>query len=96
MAQEVKVCIDLLESAAGIYDQQINNLKDAYQRVKNAIEPLRNSEWKTTGADFFFQNYDDEWNKSLLDHISYLEHLRDCLKLAREGFNEEYNKKIEL
>ena len=94
MEQEVKVKIDLLESAAATYDQQIDTLKDTCRQADDAIEKLRNSDWKTSGADLFFQNYDDEWKKDLLEHISYLEHLRDCLKLAREGFNEEYNKKI--
>ena len=85
--------LDLLEAAATTYTQQIDALNAAYQQATTAIENLRNSDWKSTGAEMFFQNYDDSWKTQLKDHISYLEHLRDCLKLAHEGFTEEYNKK---
>ena len=93
MAKQVKVKLELLESAAAVYDEQITVLRDAHRQAVDAIERLRNSNWISTGADFFFQNYDDGWKKDLENHISYLEHLRDCLKLAHEGFTEEYNKK---
>lgn len=94
MAMEVKVDLNLLDQAVGIYDTQIDALEQAYTQADRSLEELRKSAWKSSGADAFFQNYDDTWKRDFQDHIDYLKHLRDCLKLAREGFYEEYERKI--
>ena len=94
MAREVKINLSELDNAIDVYDKEIDNLELAYNQVNNAMKKLQSSAWKSTGADVFFDNYDHSWNKDFKDHIDYLKHLRDCLKLARDGFYEEYNKKV--
>ncbi len=94
MSTEVKVNLSLMDQAISTYSVQIELLEAAYSEAVKAIEILRNSAWKSSGADAFFQNYDETWAKDFRDHIDYLKHLYDCLKLAREGFYEEYNKKL--
>lgn len=94
MSTEVKVDLSVLETALSTYDKQILELENAHQEITNALSTLRISAWKSNGADAFFANYDQKWNRDFKDHIEYLKHLRDCLKLAYDGFNEEYNKKI--
>lgn len=94
MSTEVKIDLGLLDQAVSVYDTQIDTLETAYSEATRGIETLRNSAWKTNGADAFFQNYDDKWKSDFKEHIDYLKHLRDCLKLAQEGFYEEYNKRI--
>ena len=86
--------LSLLNQVVKTYDTQIDTLETAYSEANRGIEALRDSAWKTDGSDAFFQNYDNTWKKELRDHIDYLKHLRDCLKIAQEGFYEEYNKKI--
>ena len=94
MSTEVKVNFSVLEKTISVYETQIEILNTAYAEASDAIERLRAASWRTSGADEFFRNYDSTWKKDFKDHIEYLEHLRDCLKLAREGFYEEYTKKL--
>lgn len=94
MAREVKINLNELDNVINVYDKEIETLEFAYNQVNNALKKLRSSAWKSTGSDVFFDSYDHLWSKDFKDHIDYLRHLRDCLKLARDDFYEEYNKKI--
>ena len=93
MSTEVKVNFSVLENAIQVYNTQIEALNSAYSQAVSTMERLRSSAWRTAGSDEFFRNYDESWKVDFKDHIEYLEHLRDCLTLAREGFYEEYCKK---
>lgn len=92
MATEVKVNLDMLEDVWKIYNDEITSLKEAVKKLDEVIETLRSSAWKTNGADEFFKNYDKEWKRNFEEHISYLEHLRDCLSKARDEFGSAYQK----
>ena len=92
MATEVKVDLDALETAWRTYNSEITNLRNAVDTLDKTIEKLRSSAWKTNGADEFFKNYDSTWKKHFNDHISYLEHLRDCLSKAKTEFGAAYQK----
>lgn len=92
MTTEVKVNLNMLEDVWRTYEQEITSLKDAVKALNDIIEKLRTSSWKTNGADEFFKNYDNEWKRNFEDHISYLEHLRDCLSSAKNEFGSAYQK----
>lgn len=94
MATEVKVNLDVLDNTKRVYDEAIESLTKAMCQLENTIEDLRTKDWKSNGADTFFQNYDGEWKKSLNDHLSYLKHLRDCLAKAQTSFREKYEAKM--
>ena len=94
MATEVKVNLDILDNTKRVYDEAIETLEEAMNKLENTIENLRTQQWKSNGADAFFQNYDGEWKKNLNDHISYLKHLRDCLAKAQTSFRDKYEAKM--
>lgn len=92
MATEVKIDLDILENGWRTYNTEINNLRDAIDKLDETIQKLRSSAWKSNGSDEFFRNYDTTWKKRFEDHISYMEHLRDCLSKARSEFGSAYQK----
>lgn len=92
MATEVKINLDMLENVWNTYDMEISSLRETVRELNKIIEKLRSSAWKTNGADEFFKNYDTTWKRNFEEHISYLEHLRDCLSKARGEFNSVYQK----
>lgn len=94
MAKEVKINLDILDSVKKVYDESIETLENALNELSTTIEELRSQQWKSNGADAFFQNYDDTWKKELKDHISYLKHLRDCLATAQSLYHEKYDAKM--
>lgn len=94
MAKEVKVNLDVLDNAKRVYDESIETLESTVKSLSETIEELRTKEWKSNGADAFFENYDDSWKKEFEKHISYLKHLRDCLATAKTTFHEKYDNKM--
>lgn len=96
MATEVKVDLDLLDTAKRVYDEEINALRLAMQELKNVMDELRSSAWQTEGSRQLFMFYDGGWQKGMEDHIQYLEHLRDCLKLAQAEFHSGYDRQNKL
>lgn len=94
MAKEVKVNFDVLDNAKKVYDISIENLETTVKTLSTAIDELQTKEWKTKGADAFFENYNDSWKKDFNKHISYLKHLRNCLMNAQFAFYEIYESKI--
>ena len=83
----------MLESVWKVYSVEIANLKKAISDLVSAITQLKSSAWKTDGADEFFRNYDSTWKVHIEDHISYMEHLHDCLVKARSEFGIVYQQR---
>lgn len=92
MAVEVKVNLEMLDNVWRTYEKEITDLKGIIDRIDKTIEALRASAWKTNGADEFFKTYDTTWRQYFDEHISYLEHLRDCLAKAKGEFGEAYKR----
>ncbi len=92
MATEVKIDLDMLDSVWKTYDTEITELKKIIEQIDKAVKALKSSAWKTNGADEFFKTYDASWREYFTEHISYLEHLRDCLSKARKEFGATYQK----
>ena len=96
MATEVKVNLDLLDKAKQIYNKQINTLRKAMQELEATMDELRTAAWQTEGSRQLFELYDGGWQKNMEEHIQYLEHLRDCLKLAQDEFHSGYDRQNKL
>lgn len=94
MATEVKINLDTLDAAVRVYNTEIANLEDALKELDSVLNRLRSEDWRSEGADTFFESYDSGWKTRFTDHISYLKHLRDCLVTAQQGFHEEYSRRL--
>ncbi len=92
MATEVKVDLEQLGSVWQTYNNEISHLREAIDSLNKTMDVLRASAWKTNGSDEFFRNYDATWKKRFEEHLSYLEHLRDCLNKANTEFSYAYQK----
>ncbi len=93
-ATEVKVNLDALSEVLSVYVTEVENIREAYASLKNAMERLRDSGWKANSADEFFKNYDSSWKVDMENHIIYLEHLKGCLEKACQTFSDVYQKNI--
>lgn len=92
MAREVKINLTQLDATKQVYDNEIANLENVFQRMKIAISNLQAGEWNTSGSEEFFKIYNSEWEKDFENHISYLKHLQSCLEKAQSEFHDQYSR----
>lgn len=87
---EIKIDFDILNNTISTYQNEINNLKNAKNSIKLALDTLSSS-WKGQARDQYFNETYLEWDKGIDEHLSRLGFLCNQLKSVKRNY-EEINK----
>ncbi len=86
MANKLEIDLDTLEKTYQLYCDKYTELDTAFTNLKNAIDTLRNTDWKSAASTQYFSNYDSSWIPDMQRQVEIVEEVRDLLKDAVDTY----------
>ena len=86
MANKLEIDLDTLERTSQLYCDKYTELDTAFTNLKNAIDNLRNTDWKSAASTQYFSNYDSSWVPDMQRQVEIVEEVRDLLKDAVDTY----------
>lgn len=80
--------LDVLQSTYNLVNSKYTEFDDIFARLNQAIDNLKNSEWKSSASDEFFASYDDYWKKDIELYLGLLEQMNNELGYINTNYNE--------
>lgn len=87
MADVLKFNLDELRSGANRYRELSSDLKSEADAMKSALEGLR-KDWKSAGADAFFDKVNTEWYEAINSYASMLADLSTELSQTVRDYSD--------
>lgn len=92
MANKLKISIEQLESTINTYEKSCQQLEQMVKVLTKSVDNLKNTGWKSSASEAFFNAFDETWKKNIEKHILVIGHLKDCLKNAQAEYEEIYDR----
>lgn len=86
----ISIDLDKLNKAIQEYANIINDFKTAIKQTEQAIDILKNTDWKSGASTAYFMQYEDTWKKNMETRIKILEHLLKCMIFAKLEYESIY------
>lgn len=87
MANKLRVNPDELRDGANKYGELDTKLANTISKIDEAINILKDSDWKSGTSSAYFSKYDTQWKKSLENCQKMLHFMKEELSNAANEFD---------
>lgn len=85
---KLRIDLDVLQNTRNIYNDEIEQFKQAKNKIRHALEDLRLSGWDTKAGRIWFGDLDTGWIKAFEEHIDVIQELSNELRIAQTKYQE--------
>lgn len=85
---KLRIDLDVLQDTRNIYNDEIEQFRQAKNKIRQALEDLKLSGWDTKAGRLWFGDLGTGWMKAFKEHIEVIQELSDELGIAQTKYQE--------